>query len=56
MMMRIDDRQIGFQDLLAQLAQPRLVGVGMKVGAWFAGIHGHGGLLRTPPLPIARTD
>jgi hypothetical protein len=41
-MMRIDDRQFGFEDVLPQLAEPRGVGQRTRIGTGFDG--GHGGL------------
>ena len=43
MMMRVDDRQIGFEDLLTQLAEPFGVGKRARIGTGFAsGVGGHG--------------
>ena len=43
MMVRVDDRQIGLEDLLTQLAEPFGVGKRARIGTGFAnGIGGHG--------------
>jgi len=39
MMVRVDDRQTGFEDLLRQLAEPRDIGQRAGIGASFDG-HG----------------
>jgi hypothetical protein len=45
MMMRVDDRQTGLEDLLGQLVEPFGVGQRAGIGAGFAsGVWGHGGL------------
>jgi hypothetical protein len=40
--MRIDDRQLGFENVLAKLAEPFRIGQRPRIGTGFDG--GHGGL------------
>ena len=47
-MVRIDDRQRGVDDVLAQLGKPRLVDVRVRVGLSIAGRCAHDGLLGWP--------
>jgi hypothetical protein len=47
MMVPVDDRQIGIEDLLLELAEPFGIGQRARIGAGFAdGLWGHGIVLR----------